>query len=388
MVPAGADFVLRLRFENLRTTPLGRMALAAALTLPFGATVADTERACGGEDELLSTFDDVVVAFAGGDVLIAARTSDDARAIACARGAVRGSDAALDGAAAIRGADGKTHATLRDGLLLVGSEALVREAQTPHAAGRPARALLETDDGVAAVLSVVTADPVAPVRAVDVVVRAEASRMEISADATCTSDEATRELTATFDTVARLGAEEPALDPAVVAALGEMRGRASHAHVTAAVAVPRGGRREGALIAALIGGVRGYLTHIKTVEARNVLREVSTRLAGRAAMESRGQAPFPASTIPVPRQVPRGTHTVPRPAEWDQPAWRAIDFRIVDPIYYSYAIVTAPDGRSAVVQARGDLDGDQDESLFEIRVSLTRDGKVQVGDLTVTRERE
>jgi hypothetical protein len=381
--------LLRLRFAQLRLTPLGRMALAAALSLPFGATIGDTVRACGGEDALLSTFDDVVIAFTGGDVLVAARASgDDARALACARGAIRGSDATLEGTPAIRGADGQTYATLRDGLLLVGSDALVREARTPHAAGRPSRALLEVDDGMAAVLSVVTTDPEAPVRAVDVVLRDEASRLEISADATCTSDEATRDLTATFDTLARLGAEEPALDPAVVAALGEMHGRASHAHATTAVAVTRGGRREGALLVALIGGVRRYVTHTKTVEARNVLREVSTRLAGRAAMESRSGTPFPASTVPVPRQVPRGTHTLPRPAEWDQPAWRALEFRIDVPIYYSYAIVTAADGRSAVVQARGDLDGDQDESLFEIRVGLTRDGKVHVGDLTVTRELE
>jgi hypothetical protein len=58
------------------------------------------------------------------------------------------------------------------------------------------------------------------------------------------------------------------------------------------------------------------------------------------------------------------------------------------PLYYSYAIITAPDGRSAVVEARGDLDGDGRESRFAVRVSVSRAGKVDVGAIEITDEWE
>lgn len=47
------------------------------------------------------------------------------------------------------------------------------------------------------------------------------------------------------------------------------------------------------------------------------------------------------------------------------PGWAEIGFAPVDPLYYSYEYEPDPSGTSFVVRARGDLDGDGVQSMFE-----------------------
>lgn len=60
-------------------------------------------------------------------------------------------------------------------------------------------------------------------------------------------------------------------------------------------------------------------------------------------------------------------------ATWDTPAWRALGFSIDGSYRYTYSYIPAPDGRSAVIRAVGDLDCDNKSSLYELTV--TADGK-------------
>ena len=63
----------------------------------------------------------------------------------------------------------------------------------------------------------------------------------------------------------------------------------------------------------------------------------------------------------------------PDDATWQTPGWRALGFSIDGPYRYTYSYVPAPDGKSAVVRAVGDLDCNDKRSLYEVTVTV--DGK-------------
>jgi hypothetical protein len=97
------------------------------------------------------------------------------------------------------------------------------------------------------------------------------------------------------------------------------------------------------------------------------------------------------------------TSNVPGPQkvqlDWEQEAqsFRAIGFLREDPVYYQYAIAGSPGAicgaRSGVqlyrFQARGDLDGDGEQSLWELTASsATDDHLVRASEMNVEREGE
>ncbi len=124
----------------------------------------------------------------------------------------------------------------------------------------------------------------------------------------------------------------------------------------------------GALAGLTVYGVKRYLTAAKMSEARTTLGLIAARLE-RHAEKSPGHR-FPRSAPRVPSTVPAGVKYTTTPADWKHKSWSSIEFGLENPQYYSYEYETSKDGKRAVVRARGDLDGDGVESLFELDVTV------------------
>jgi hypothetical protein len=73
---------------------------------------------------------------------------------------------------------------------------------------------------------------------------------------------------------------------------------------------------------------------------------------------------------------------VSKPEDWK--AWEPIGYSAQAPQFYQYEIVAAPDGGSAEIIARGDLDGDGKASKFVLRVRLSKEGPKAEGQIEET----
>lgn len=124
----------------------------------------------------------------------------------------------------------------------------------------------------------------------------------------------------------------------------------------------------GSLAALTVYGVKRYVTLSKTAEARVTLVRIARELTA-YAIRARDHR-FPRSAPRVPKQVPAGIKYTSTSADWQHKSWAAIAFSLEDPQYYSYEYETSKDGKRATVRARGDVDGDGVESLFELDVKV------------------
>jgi hypothetical protein len=109
----------------------------------------------------------------------------------------------------------------------------------------------------------------------------------------------------------------------------------------------------------------------KTQEARGNLWSMQSGVKN-AVYESKKHV-FPPSAGPVPLVVPKGVTYQSSAKDWSAPTWQAIKFQVTDPQRYQYEIVTAKDGKTCVLRARGDLDGDGVTSVFEIKMRMDGD---------------
>ena len=138
-----------------------------------------------------------------------------------------------------------------------------------------------------------------------------------------------------------------------------------------------------------ITAVRRYLARSKGAEARNSVSVISKDLVAYVEAQPAGKRRFPPSAPLTPKDVPKGKRTALGPEAWKHPTWKAIQFELTEPVYYSYEIVTARDGKSAVVRATGDLDGDGVLSRYSLSVTLDKKGSVAVSpDMSVENELE
>ena len=122
------------------------------------------------------------------------------------------------------------------------------------------------------------------------------------------------------------------------------------------------------LVALAKEGVGKYQVAAKTAEARDNVMRIALALSDYARTQKPPKRPFPPSAPLSPAQVPQGRPVSP-PA-FDHASWKAIGFAPREPLFYSYEFVTAPDGRSVEVIARGDLDADGSQSLYSVKVSM------------------
>jgi hypothetical protein len=99
-------------------------------------------------------------------------------------------------------------------------------------------------------------------------------------------------------------------------------------------------------------------------------------------------ARFPPSAPLVPDDIPYGKAVVPNPHAFSHPSWQDIQYSSSRPTFYACDFVTAKDGKSVVVRARGDIDGDGTTSLFELDVRLDPKGVPVIAPLIRERDPE
>lgn len=132
-----------------------------------------------------------------------------------------------------------------------------------------------------------------------------------------------------------------------------------------------------------------YLGQAKTSEAKNVLRCITRSLSEyMERTDEHGNRPqqLPPSAPLTPHDIPRGKKALPDENTWSHPTWVALRFEINDPVYFSYEIVTAQDGRSAVIRAHGDPDGKDKIIILERTVSIDSEGNLVAPPEIITRE--
>ncbi len=165
---------------------------------------------------------------------------------------------------------------------------------------------------------------------------------------------------------------------AVARVLGASKITRAGSHVTYALVLDEGltdqARDLGMLSAFAAAGVRQYLNASKEAEATNAIHSISRNVI--ESWEREEITPVPRtkkrlrSFPPVPKAVPRGAAYQTTAADWS--AWSPLKFEMDQPQRYQYEVKAAPDGMSADVIARGDLDGDGKTSLFVVHVTVDK----------------
>ena len=115
----------------------------------------------------------------------------------------------------------------------------------------------------------------------------------------------------------------------------------------------------------------GYVRRSKTAEAHANLRVMAQGVIAAWDREQLG----PGGTVVTHRLPPALPPTPATPPSqlkqmWPHdaaPGWSELGFTPPEPLYYVYEYAPDPDGAGFVVRARGDLDGDGTQSLFELR---------------------
>jgi hypothetical protein len=126
------------------------------------------------------------------------------------------------------------------------------------------------------------------------------------------------------------------------------------------------------IVSVAVRGVRQHTAWDLSGEARETVFVIARALV-QYATRTRvpGKHPkFPPSAPLVPDDIPYGKRVTPNPHSFSHPSWRDIGFTSDKPTFYACDFLTSKDGRSVVVRARGDIDGDGTTSLFELDVRL------------------
>jgi hypothetical protein len=132
----------------------------------------------------------------------------------------------------------------------------------------------------------------------------------------------------------------------------------------------------------------------KKAEARNTVARIAATIASAyqseatSADSTQPKHHLPPSARAIPQVVPKGTVYQSTSAEWSTPGWKDIHFVITEPQYYQYEFETSKDGKSVIVRAHGDLDGNGKSSLFEMTVSIDKQGQVKISELKAKDEDE
>lgn len=142
------------------------------------------------------------------------------------------------------------------------------------------------------------------------------------------------------------------------------------------------------MTALVVRGARGYVAAARMAEARDAVYKIARALADVVELQRKLRQPmrFPSSAPLVPPDVPYGKAVKVNAESFSHPSWRAIGYFAEGDVHYATDFVTAPDGKSVVVRARGDIDRDGVTSLFELDVRIDRRGTVFIGP--VIRERD
>jgi type II secretory pathway pseudopilin PulG len=172
-----------------------------------------------------------------------------------------------------------------------------------------------------------------------------------------------------------------------------MRARRASERGITAIEAAVGIALAGSVLAVAVPSFVRNLSFSRLSEATDGLARIGAHAVAGAAGKPCSAA-FPPSAPLTPASVPRGKPAVdPDPDPWNQPTWRALDFRPSPPgVAHSFAFAfdrtVDKDTSSFVAQAHGDLDGDGQTSTFEVRGTCEVGGAKLVPGMYVDREVE
>lgn len=373
-------FVLYGDLSGLLQTDLARSFVPAVITLVKGAGVSDEQARC--LQSAASSVREVAFGADNSDGLMIVRFDEQAFQPSACLGATGMAKVQLEGA--------KEAYALKDGVMayvpgifLLGPESAVRTAlsQAPGATSFPARLALAADEYLTW-----TANVDEELRAHGTLTASnERFRMSLHADMPAAiAERGEKELRGLRGQSSIPGLDGPEGELAA-RLLQSVELTRSGGHIDAAFDLhepPADQARDlGAVASLAISGVRKYLAESKIAEARNTVGQIARDYVSWWEQEDgkprarKKLVSFP----PVPRTVPRGVKYASKPSDWKP--WDRLKFSIDQPQYYQYEVKAAPDGESATVIARGDLNGDGKTSLFRmgLRVDQSAGSSLVIG---------
>ncbi|MBK6692261.1 MAG: hypothetical protein IPG50_08660 [Myxococcales bacterium] len=389
-LPARTPFALRIALRRLRGTALGDAMPSLARETKASDAYGAWMRAC--KVAPIDAFHEVLVAMGQDELLIAAELAMSAdEALRCMRQTFGGKDANFQERPAIRLERGKEASplfiTIQGQLLLVGDEASLAEAVELVGSARPLAACL--DLGAEAFLVGCGASPALVAKDVKVLMRS--SGAGFAAEATLQFDDATsaKELGERVDAGKKAAAHEPkfvrdALDTLKVT----MRGTAAEVRA----GTQGDGVAQAGYLVALATGARRALweqeARALAEEARVNVAALAEALRKNAPEKPRVTGPiFPVAPPPSPEKIPRAALHTPLDTDFAHATWTALGFAPKGPLRYQYELFVSQDRRRAIARARGDLDGNGRNSLFEIVVEA-KGGAIVVSPMKVLEETE
>ena len=161
----------------------------------------------------------------------------------------------------------------------------------------------------------------------------------------------------------------------------------------------------GVLAALAIYGVSRYLKHSKTAEATRSLGSMEQGSKAKFQLDTDslggGSGPFihtfcSTATI-TPATVPVGakiavTTTAGSTTDYNQDGWKCLKFAMTEPQFYAYQYTSnAPTGGTSALYtaiAHGDLDGNGQQSTFQLNGKGSDSGEAQRISLVITNEDE
>ena len=125
-----------------------------------------------------------------------------------------------------------------------------------------------------------------------------------------------------------------------------------------------------------------YKTKSKMAEAESILPQIFNAQVAYYEKSLADPSKGAKSFLTLAAQPPQPGMT-PQPGNFSKGDWALLGLKISHPVYYSYSVETSGTGEDATftVIARGDLDGDQHFSRWEMRGSFDPNGKILGKDL-------
>lgn len=133
----------------------------------------------------------------------------------------------------------------------------------------------------------------------------------------------------------------------------------------------------GALASPIVARLDLQLKSDRASDARSSLWAIAAELREYAMKQSPPR--FPESGPLIPAQVPMATNTKALESEWQQGGWKDLRFRLLELQPYAFGFETKRGGREVTIRALGDLDGDGQQSRFEVDLEI-RQGELHGGN--------
>jgi hypothetical protein len=108
---------------------------------------------------------------------------------------------------------------------------------------------------------------------------------------------------------------------------------------------------------------------IRAREAEHLIDVIADKVEQHVAVTGRVPATAAAKSPAVPC-CEQGGLCKPDPETWAAQGWKELEFSIDDPYRYQYEYTPDPSGQSAIVRAVGNLDCDQEPSLYELQLTV------------------